>query len=300
MAWQSEFKATNDRDQAEIVKYLSDIKNTQSIIAMTQNQHSADIKAIMALMQQVREWRVDLQCRPHLLIYSQNLSITPSYDTQGLGSNLYRVQKSTGKLLANMHLQRGEVRRLGQYPVSGTGSMDIWEGLYLNEEKVAIKILRAVHSNPKSLEVYYQTNCCSMHSPSILQRFRREVNIWNKVWENDQGRRILPLYGFCQDDGPFPCVRLVGVQLSPNHLHSYVVSPWHPNGTADKYVARFPAIDHLALVSLADQIDIYPIHSNSQIRGISTGVHVLHTMVPPIVHGDLKGVHINTLTCFHT
>lgn len=56
-----------------------------------------------------------------------------------------------------MHLQRGEVRRLGQYPVSGTGSMDIWEGLYLNEEKVAIKILRAVHSTPKSLQVFQYT-----------------------------------------------------------------------------------------------------------------------------------------------
>ena len=33
---------------------------------------------------------------------------------------------------------------------------------------------------------------------------------------------------------------------------SYVVSPWHPNGTADKYVARFPDADHLALVSPDD------------------------------------------------
>ncbi|KAF8450802.1 kinase-like domain-containing protein [Boletus edulis BED1] len=221
--WQSEFKVNNERDQAEVLYYLSDIKNTQTIIAMTQHRQSADIKAIMALMQ-------------------QNLSITPECDTQGLGTNLYRIQKSTGKLLANMQLQRGEVRRLGHYPVSGTGSMDIWEGLYLNEEKVAIKILRAVHSTPKS-----------------LQRFRREVEIWNRVWETDQGRHILPLYGFCQNDGPFP----------------YVVSPWHPNGTADKYVAQFPDVDHLALI-----------------RGISAGAYVLHTMTPPIVHGDLKGANI--------
>lgn len=53
--WQSEFKANNERDQAEIIHYLSDIKNTQSIIAMTQHQQSTDIKAIMALMQQVRK-----------------------------------------------------------------------------------------------------------------------------------------------------------------------------------------------------------------------------------------------------
>lgn len=54
--WQSEFMANNERDQAEILHYLSDIKNTTSIIAMTQHQQSTDIKAMMALMQQVREW----------------------------------------------------------------------------------------------------------------------------------------------------------------------------------------------------------------------------------------------------
>lgn len=203
MAWQSELKANNERDQAEILDYLSDIKNTQSILVMTQHQQSTDIKAIMALMQQVRSTCCFL---PPSLIRLQNLSVTPGHDTHGLGTNLYRIQKSTGKLLANMHLRRGEVRRLGQYPVSGTGSMDIWEGLYLNEEKVAIKILRAVHSTPKSLQVCQHKHWSMYLRKHFYQRFKREVDIWNRVWETDQGRHILPLYGFCQDDGPFPCV----------------------------------------------------------------------------------------------
>ncbi|KAF9246932.1 kinase-like domain-containing protein [Melanogaster broomeanus] len=217
--WQAQLTANNERDKAEIINYFSDIQNTESIILMTQHRQSADVKTIMEMMQ-------------------QNFS----FSTPGLGTNLYRIQKSTGKLLVNMDLRRGEVRRVGQYPVSGSGSMDIWEGSYLNEEKVAIKILRAIHSTPRSLE-----------------RFKREVDLWNKVWEIDQGRHILPLYGFCQSDGPFP----------------YVVSPWQQNGTAEAYVAAFPYVDHRALI-----------------RGISAGVNVLHTMNPPIVHGDLKGANI--------
>lgn len=35
-----------------------------------------------------------------------------------------------------------------------------------------------------------------------------------------------------------------------NVCDSYVVSPWHPHGTADKYVAQHRDVDHLALVSL--------------------------------------------------
>lgn len=31
--------------------------------------------------------------------------------------------------------------------------MDIWEGIYLNKERVAIKVLRAVHVSPKSFQV---------------------------------------------------------------------------------------------------------------------------------------------------
>jgi hypothetical protein len=54
-----------------------------------------------------------------------------------------------------MHLKRGEVRCTSDYPVCGTAWIDVWEGCYLNEEKVAIRVLRAVYTTPKTLKVRY-------------------------------------------------------------------------------------------------------------------------------------------------
>ena len=59
----------------------------------------------------------------------------------------------SGEPLPDFNLQRGEVERVGLFPVYGTGGMDIYEGCYLSEEKVAIKMMRSVVASPKSLEV---------------------------------------------------------------------------------------------------------------------------------------------------
>lgn len=106
---------------------------------------------------------------------------------RGMESNLYHVQHSSQSLLPSMNLKRGEVRRIGQYAVKGTGAADIWEGYYLNEEKVAIKILRAVHCDDQTLRVHYHSPlleiASSHHFLEIQERSRHlETRVGSRSW----------------------------------------------------------------------------------------------------------------------
>lgn len=79
----------------------------------------------------------------------------------GISGNLYDLQMWSGTLLPDLELKSGEVERIGDEPVSGTPTMDIWEGLYLGREKVAIKIIRSVSLNETNLRV-----SCSLYGLS--------------------------------------------------------------------------------------------------------------------------------------
>ncbi|KZP24577.1 kinase-like protein [Athelia psychrophila] len=221
--WQKQFEKNYQQDQAEVIAYLATIDNSTA----------ATLAATLEGFDEMREFMRNMQTA---------LPQTDQKVNKGLQSNLYQVQKETKTLLPEFNLRRGEVSRIGEFPVSGSASMDIWEGTYLSREKVAVKVIRAVTADPRS-----------------LQRFKREVKIWGDVWKIDGGQHILPFYGFCQNDGPYP----------------YMVSPWQVNGTAISYVKRYPQVDYRDII-----------------RKIGAGISILHSMQPPIVHGDIKGANI--------
>ncbi|KAL0949596.1 hypothetical protein HGRIS_009644 [Hohenbuehelia grisea] len=228
--WQHDFALNHKRDHDEVMEYLAEIQNSQQISSSAVAEDRETLRKMMGMMQQLLTENVEARDRT----------------SAGLSNNLYDIQSKSRELLPDMNLRSGEVQRIGSHPVSGSAAMDIYEGLYLGREKVAIKIIRAVNSNEQS-----------------LRRFKREVQIWSEIWKIDHGEHVLPFYGFCQNDGPYP----------------YMVSPWQKNGTLISYVKRNDSeVDYKRLI-----------------KGIAEGIQVLHSMSPPVVHGDIKGVCVPCL-----
>ncbi|KAG1868126.1 kinase-like domain-containing protein [Suillus tomentosus] len=220
--WQSAFKDNQRIDNEYMIHFLGDLKNKQEILLSDQLQQTAVVNQILKVMQE------------NLPVH---FSATPEH---GLESNLYNLLQNSRSLLPNMNLQRGEVRRTSNHAVNGTSRTDVWEGCYLNEEKVAIRVLRAVYATPKT-----------------LKRFKAEAEIWRRVFEVDKGEHILTIYGFCQTDGEYP----------------YTVSPWMSNGTLKDYVNQHPEVDHrYMLKGIVEGIKL--LHSMSVVHGDIKGVNI--------------------------
>ncbi|EJD47712.1 kinase-like protein [Auricularia subglabra TFB-10046 SS5] len=100
----------------------------------------------------------------------------------------------------------------------------------------------------------------SRNQMKMLQRLRREIYVWQQL----QHPNVLPLYGVHLGMGAFPSL----------------VSPWSENGDICSYLAsRRDASDPLDLkMHLLEQV--------------LNGLQYLHSHVPVIVHGDIKGANI--------
>ncbi|KAJ8077721.1 hypothetical protein PM082_002154 [Marasmius tenuissimus] len=212
--WQEEFFAITRTDHEELVAFLCEIQNGQVIVEEVMREYgekiiqgqegiSNQIKEVMRIMQQP-------------LAELTKGSSRNEDQVAGLSQNLYRLQITTKVLLPEPNLVSGEITGIESRAIAGTTTVDVFRGQYLRGQTVAIKVVRAVDGDEKT-----------------LSRFLREVRVWERIWSIDKGIHILPFYGFSQADEGRP----------------YMVSPWQENGTALAYVKKHDTqVDYRKLI----------------------------------------------------
>jgi hypothetical protein len=130
---------------------------------------------------------------------------TDSKEHKALAQELYNVQKKNNMLLPHFELKAGEVKRIGTQPIDGSSQFDIWEGLYLENEKVTLRVIRAAQFKEKEREVSRCNPCLIRVLTRVrFQRILRELQIWRRLWDIDGGEYVVRFYGICFIDGPYP------------------------------------------------------------------------------------------------
>ena len=109
----------------------------------------------MANVQGVSFWSVSslLSLIRDMFLQQLRTLNSDSKEHKRLAQELYNVQKKNNKLLPDFELKAGEVKRIGTQPIDGTNQFDIWEGLYLENEKCTLKVIRAAQFNEKERDV---------------------------------------------------------------------------------------------------------------------------------------------------
>ncbi|PPQ79567.1 hypothetical protein CVT25_003449 [Psilocybe cyanescens] len=201
--WMTDFQKNQRLDHAQLLQSLSQLQETTQNVEATTMETNIMMRQMMAMFQKAMGENKQNAAEVH----------------KGLSTNLYRYQSQCKELLPDLHLQSGEVKKIGKNPVrkSSSGMLDIYEGLYLGSERVDIKVIHSMNFDERN-----------------IRRFRREAKIWGQVWKRDQGQHIVPFYGFCQmEDEPHPCM----------------ISPWQKNGDALAYVkANDLTVDYIKFV----------------------------------------------------
>ncbi|KDQ08166.1 hypothetical protein BOTBODRAFT_38152 [Botryobasidium botryosum FD-172 SS1] len=224
--WAQDFKEARESD-SEILSQM--LKNQEDFRQMQlELMHTAT-----GIRGEMKQLQLKLRCEPAgTMVRAQT------------EQRLLVAQKVSGFNLPISELD-GECEKIGQRAVAGSGVYDIFEGRYLGEWRVALKVLRG--------SVIAQAKEKNSHKPE--RRFRRQAEIWSQL----DNPHILPLFGYCTVDGPFP----------------YLVSPWLKNGSAPRYLGKNPDADRLKFC-----------------LEMAYGLRYLHTLQDPIIHGCLQGSNV--------
>ncbi|KDQ08955.1 hypothetical protein BOTBODRAFT_59005 [Botryobasidium botryosum FD-172 SS1] len=172
---------------------------------------------------------------------SQTLGSNAQIQTRG---RILDIQRSLYGGLPNTDLKsKTECEKVGAKPAIIAKSHEIWEGKWMGSQKVALKVLREL------------TNDEADRTSKMKKRLNREANIWSLL----RNEYIVPLYGVCTDDGPYP----------------YLVMPWYQHGNAKSFLEyKLPAIRFKICLDAA------------------RGLQYLHSLKRPVVHGNLRGSNI--------
>ncbi|KAF8351817.1 kinase-like domain-containing protein [Amanita rubescens] len=223
--WRMNLKESHDADHKALMKQLSDVNFVQQAMEARLIESRNDTRTILMTMQQGLAER----------------QIMPEDERNHMIKNLYDLLRLSKQLPPQCQLSSGEVEWSDDIPTISTNNIDVYKGRFLGSEDVKIKVIRFVN----------------MRDEKNVERIRREAGLWAEIHRIDQGRHIIPFYGF----------------YSPDGLRLLLVSPWIDNGNATAYVKNHDRlIDYKKLI-----------------LGIAEGLKVLHSMNPPVIHGNLRG-----------
>lgn len=147
-----------------------------------------------------------------------------------------------------MNLKRGEAKRTSTYAVKGTVRTDVWEGIYLNEEKVAIKVIRAVYASPTTLKVYILIYCCESSINFMCRGSRQKRKFGEGCTKPTKENTPFRYTVFVKSMGIFRESFIPVFVFLFLIMSSYIVSPWVLNGTLIEYINEYPEVDHRYLV----------------------------------------------------
>lgn len=160
-----------------------------------------------------------------------NLQTQPSRNQQRdvIQRGLLELHRLTG-IPTTVKILNGTVTKEGERAFAGGQYSVVWRGRWLDQTKVAIKVLRNIEAS----------------DPKARKRFEREVKVWAKLENN----HILPFLGIVTDQGQ----------------HIQMVSPWQDNGNVLNYIESQPDTNRIHLLSGAAKGLEY-IHSKNITHG---------------------------------
>jgi len=139
----------------------------------------------------------------------------------------------------------GQIKKTEDHYFAYGGFSEIYKGEWTDPStgkvvRVAIKLLRGIHTDPTSLE-------------KTIRRLYRETRVWHSLGHEN----ILPFLGLCRELGPSPAM----------------ISPLYDNADVHRYLANRPD-DRLAVI-LSVARGLKYLHSKDVIHGDLKGHNVL-------------------------